>query len=96
MERRFVQLDVFGDRALAGNGLAVVVDGDGLDDATMARFARWTNLSETTFLLPPTDPRPTTGCASSPPPVSCRSRVTPRWGRRGRGGTPAACHAGTT
>ena len=39
-----------------GNPLAVVVDGDGLDDATMASFARWTNLSETTFLLTPTDP----------------------------------------
>lgn len=54
--RRFVQVDVFTDQALKGNPLAVVVDGAGLDEATMAAFARWTNLSETTFLLPPTDP----------------------------------------
>jgi PhzF family phenazine biosynthesis protein len=39
-----------------GNALAVVVDADGLDTDAMARFARWTNLSETTFLLPPEDP----------------------------------------
>ncbi len=55
MKRRFMQLDVFGGVALAGNPLAVVVDGDGLDDARMQALARWTNLSETTFLLPPTD-----------------------------------------
>ena len=54
--RRFLQVDVFTDQPLKGNPLAVVVDGAGLDDATMAAFARWTNLSETTFLLPPTDP----------------------------------------
>lgn len=55
-ERRFAQVDVFTDRPLLGNPLAVVVDAEGLDDATMATFARWTQLSETTFLLPPTDP----------------------------------------
>ncbi|NNC11056.1 PhzF family phenazine biosynthesis protein [Planctomonas sp. JC2975] len=54
--RRFVQVDVFGSQALAGNPVAVVVDADGLTDIEMERFARWTNLSETTFLLPPTDP----------------------------------------
>ncbi|WP_067066388.1 PhzF family phenazine biosynthesis protein [Roseateles chitosanitabidus] len=54
--RRFVQVDVFTQQALKGNPLAVVVDGAGLDEATMAAFAWWTNLSETTFLLPPTDP----------------------------------------
>lgn len=54
--RRFIQLDVFSGKPLLGNPLAVVVDGDGLDDATMQAFARWTNLSETTFLLPPTNP----------------------------------------
>jgi PhzF family phenazine biosynthesis protein len=52
--RRFIQLDVFSNKPLLGNPLAVVVDSDGLDDATMQAFARWTNLSETTFLLPPT------------------------------------------
>ncbi len=53
MHRRFVQLDVFTREALRGNPLAVVVDGDGMPDDEMARFANWTNLSETTFLLPP-------------------------------------------
>jgi PhzF family phenazine biosynthesis protein len=57
MSRRFRQVDVFSDRLGYGNPLAVVADADGLDDETMARIARWTNLSETTFLLPPTDPR---------------------------------------
>ena len=52
--RRFMQLDVFSSIPMQGNPLAVVIDGEGLDDATMQAFARWTNLSETTFLLPPT------------------------------------------
>lgn len=56
MKRRFHQLDVFTSEVLRGNPLAVVHDAEGLDDARMAAFARWTNLSETTFLLPPTDP----------------------------------------
>jgi PhzF family phenazine biosynthesis protein len=56
MKRRFHQLDVFSALPLRGNPLAVVHDAAGLDDATMAAFARWTNLSETTFLLPPADP----------------------------------------
>lgn len=54
--RRFLQLDVFADRPGLGNPLAVVLDSDGLDDAGMQAFARWTNLSETIFLLPPTTP----------------------------------------
>jgi PhzF family phenazine biosynthesis protein len=53
-KRRFMQLDVFSRQVLKGNPLAVVIDADGLDEATMRAFARWTNLSETTFLLPPT------------------------------------------
>lgn len=53
---RFLQLDVFADRLFEGNPLAVVVGADGLDAATMQRIARWTNLSETTFLLEPTQP----------------------------------------
>jgi PhzF family phenazine biosynthesis protein len=52
--RRYVQLDVFADRAGAGNPLAVVLDADGLDDATMQAIARWTRLPETTFVLPAT------------------------------------------
>ncbi|WP_370248139.1 PhzF family phenazine biosynthesis protein [Nocardioides sp.] len=47
-------VDVFSDGGLSGNPVAVVHDAEDLDDATMARFAHWTNLSETTFLLPPT------------------------------------------
>jgi PhzF family phenazine biosynthesis protein len=54
---RFHQLDVFSAVALKGNPLAVVHAAAGLDDATMAAFARWTNLSETTFVLPPRDAR---------------------------------------
>jgi len=53
---RFDQVDVFSALPLKGNPLAVVHGADGLSDDTMAAFARWTNLSETTFLLPPTDP----------------------------------------
>lgn len=56
MKRRFHQLDVFSAKPLLGNPLAVVHGAEGLSDATMAAFARWTNLSETTFLLPPSDP----------------------------------------
>jgi PhzF family phenazine biosynthesis protein len=55
-ERRYSVLDVFSAVALKGNPLAVVHNASGLSDAQMAAFARWTNLSETTFLLPPTDP----------------------------------------
>jgi PhzF family phenazine biosynthesis protein len=52
--RPFRQVDVFGAGPLTGNPLAVVLDGDGLATEEMERFARWTNLSETTFVLPPT------------------------------------------
>lgn len=52
----FTQVDVFTAEFTFGNPVAVVHDADGLDDTTMAAFARWTNLSETTFLLAPTDP----------------------------------------
>lgn len=50
--RRYLQLDVFADRPGAGNPLAVVLDADGLDDATMQAIARWTRLPETTFVFP--------------------------------------------
>ncbi len=56
MQRRFHQLDVFSAVLLKGNPLAVVHAAQGLSDETLAAFARWTNLSETTFLLPPQDP----------------------------------------
>lgn len=53
MKRRFIQCDVFSDQALKGNGLAVVLDGDGLSAAQMQAFAVWANQAETTFLVPP-------------------------------------------
>jgi PhzF family phenazine biosynthesis protein len=52
--RPFQQIDVFTATAFLGNPLAVVLDGSGLSDAQMQSFARWTQLSETTFVLPPT------------------------------------------
>jgi PhzF family phenazine biosynthesis protein len=54
--RRFAQLDVFADRPGAGNPLAVVLDAEGVDTESMQAFAAWTNLSETTFLMPATRP----------------------------------------
>jgi PhzF family phenazine biosynthesis protein len=54
MQRRFQQVDVFTATPYLGNPLAVVLDGSGISDGDMQRFARWTNLSETTFVLPPT------------------------------------------
>ena len=54
--RRFQQVDVFGAEPYLGNPVAVVLDAEGLRDAEMQRIARWTNLSETTFVLPPTVP----------------------------------------
>ncbi|MCJ9674265.1 PhzF family phenazine biosynthesis protein, partial [Neorhizobium sp. SHOUNA12B] len=53
----FQQVDVFSSQPMRGNPLAVVIGADGLSDAQMQSFANWTNLSETTFLLKPTDPR---------------------------------------
>ncbi|MBC7618152.1 MAG: PhzF family phenazine biosynthesis protein [Candidatus Saccharibacteria bacterium] len=51
--RPFAQVDVFTAQPYLGNPLAVVLDGAGLSDEGMQAFARWTNLSETTFVLPP-------------------------------------------
>jgi PhzF family phenazine biosynthesis protein len=53
--RAFRQVDVFTTAPCLGNPVAVVLDGDGLTDEDMGRFARWTNLSETTFVFPPTE-----------------------------------------
>src|SRR4051795_4941330 len=53
MERPFAQVDVFITEPGLGNPVAVVLDGEGLSTEAMQRFARWTNLSETTFVLPP-------------------------------------------
>lgn len=54
MKRRFIQCDVFSPEPCKGNALAVVIDAEGLSDTQMQEFAAWTNLAETTFLLPPT------------------------------------------
>ncbi|HMA49286.1 MAG TPA: PhzF family phenazine biosynthesis protein, partial [Magnetospirillaceae bacterium] len=56
MKRGFLEIDVFGSEPYRGNPLAVVLDGEGLSTEEMQDFARWTNFSETTFLLPPTSP----------------------------------------
>jgi len=56
MQRPFSQVDVFSAEPFLGNPVAVVHDGSGLSAGQMQLFARWTNLSETTFLLPPDAP----------------------------------------
>ena len=56
MPRRFQQVDVFTSVASVGNPVAVVLDAEGMSGEEMQRFARWTNLSETTFVLAPGDP----------------------------------------
>jgi PhzF family phenazine biosynthesis protein len=56
MRRRFQQVDVFSPEPFRGNPLAVVLNAEGLSTEEMQDFSRWTNLSETTFLLPPTTP----------------------------------------
>ena len=53
--RAFKQVDVFTALPYFGNPVAVVLDASGLDDAAMQRFAHWTNLSETTFVQPPSE-----------------------------------------
>lgn len=57
LHRRFKQVDVFADSPFKGNPVAVVLDAADMSDEALAAMARWTNLSETTFVLPPTDPR---------------------------------------
>lgn len=56
VKRAFAQVDVFTPVPCTGNPVAVVLDGSALLDEELQRFAHWTNLSETTFVLPPTDP----------------------------------------
>jgi PhzF family phenazine biosynthesis protein len=56
MRRPFRQVDVFSEIPYCGNPVAVVHEAGGIGDDDLLRFARWTNLSETTFVLPPTDP----------------------------------------
>jgi len=56
MKRAFRQVDVFSTTAYRGNPVAVVLEAEGLTTHQMQRFANWTNLSETTFVLPPSEP----------------------------------------
>ncbi|GAA5210746.1 PhzF family phenazine biosynthesis protein [Microbacterium kyungheense] len=56
MPRRFRQVDVFGAAACTGNPVAVVLDAEGLSEEELVAFSVWTNLSECTFVLPPTTP----------------------------------------
>ncbi|HYH53439.1 MAG TPA: PhzF family phenazine biosynthesis protein [Solirubrobacterales bacterium] len=56
MGRSFSQVDVFGSGSCSGNPVAVVLDAEGMSEEEMQRFANWTNLAETTFVLPPTRP----------------------------------------
>jgi len=56
MRRRFSQVDVFGTGPMTGNPVAVIHDSDGLSTDDMLAITAWIDLSETTFLLPPTDP----------------------------------------
>src|SRR5271166_512474 len=55
MSRQFRQVDVFTNTPYLGNPLAVVLGADGINSEQMQLFARWTNLSETTFVLQPED-----------------------------------------
>jgi PhzF family phenazine biosynthesis protein len=54
VSRPFAQIDVFGNGPSSGNPVAVVLEAEGMTDEEMQRFARWTNLAEATFVLPPT------------------------------------------
>jgi PhzF family phenazine biosynthesis protein len=82
--RPFAQVDVFTDVPCLGNGLAVVLDGTGLDTAAMQRFTDWTQLSEATFVLPPTD-----GRADYRVRIFCPGRELPFAGHP----TLGSCHA---
>ncbi len=79
MARRFVTLDVFTEQRLAGNPLAVVLDAEGLDTAAMQAIAQEFNLSETVFVLPPTEARHRASLRIFTPGRSCPSPATRRW-----------------
>ena len=57
MKYIFEQVTVFSSKKMDGNALAVVVGADDLTEEQMNKFAKWTNLSETVFLLKPTTPK---------------------------------------
>jgi len=86
--RPFTQVDVFTATPYLGNPLAVVLDGTGLDTATMQHFTDWTNLSECTFVLPPT-PEGTAAGADYRVRIFCPGRELPFAGHP----TLGSCHA---
>lgn len=86
--RPFTQVDVFTSEPWLGNPVAVIHDADGLTDEQMSAVARWTNLSETTFLLDPTDPAADYRLRIFTPAGSCPSRVTRPSAARGPGSRP--------
>lgn len=86
--RPFQQIDVFTTTPYRGNPLAVVLDGTGLDTATMQHFTHWTNLSECTFLLPPT-PEGAAAGADYRARIFCPGRELPFAGHP----TLGSCHA---
>lgn len=87
-QRPFKQVDVFTATPYRGNPLAVVLDGDGLSTAEMQHFTHWTNLSECTFLLPPSDEGRAAG-ADYRVRIFCPGRELPFAGHP----TLGSCHA---
>ena len=91
MLRPFHQVDVFTAVPYQGNPVAVVLDGEGLSTEEMQTFARWTSLSETTFVLPPTAPEADYRVRIFTPVLrSCRSPAI----RHSAPGTPGGRPAG--
>ena len=82
--RPSMQVDVFTGTPYRGNPVAVVLDANGLADDEMQRIARWTNLSETTFVLAADAPGAHYDFAFSPPFRSSRSPGIRRWAARTR------------
>lgn len=80
--RAFAQVDVFTAVPYLGNPVAVVLDAEGLSDAQMQAFANWTNLSETTFVLPPSNPEAGYRVRIFTPKADCRLLVILRLERR--------------
>jgi PhzF family phenazine biosynthesis protein len=93
-QRRFRQVDVFTSARYAGNPVAVVLDGDGLTIEEMERFTRWTNMSEATFVVPPTRPDADYGVRifTSASTTAARSAVTSELPFAGHP-TLGTCHA---
>ena len=89
MQRPFSQVDVFASGGFAGNPVAVVHDADGITTEEMLEVVAWTNLSEATFLLPPTD-----GAADYRVRIFCPGRELPFAGHPTLGSCMAWLHAG--